>query len=399
MVAVSESEFQMPHRLSSSEQGFDFEVMMVLHVFLREVSGVQKLAAGAQFSRIDSRRFYSLRKSRNLQKLRLAPVPVGDRAVAKAISQKFQGLHRRAFLEFELQPFESGCEVLVLDRVSRNFYVDAEEIAEDFFFDERQVSDEGAQSGAAPTRFAEYFENQRMDIEKLNRLGKSTSFGFRFEPRELRKAPARRVRFSHNLHLRYSESLDGQGETEYFFDAFSPRVAVVCEGSLRAQNDASFQENLRASFGRPPDTCDSTFPGNRQFIKDGQKSPGKPLLDIDLLFALERARKLGARAAKVLSPENIAAFFGEMGSLNRERQFSLSIALYQNLNKFAPVEPVTLKRAEVHFNFRTDESKNVFLRIPAGNRDLNPLVLCSTLGGLGLGVAVILVAVFKKFKQ
>lgn len=254
MLSIRESDFQMPHQLSSKQRAFDLEVLMVLNVFFLEIAQIKKIFVQRDFNRINPAHFNSFRKLRNIHKVKSWSVPVGHRSVSKSVSQKFQGLHRRAFVEFPLEAFERDCEALLLDRVSRNFYVDNEEIGNDFFFAERQVSDDGvsAQAGDKTTPFSDYFENQLMDIEKMNRLGRSTSFGFRFAREALRASPGGMVRFSHNLHLRYSESLRNRDDEEYFFDAFSPKLVVVCAGELAEKNSKSFRSNLDTNYGILP---------------------------------------------------------------------------------------------------------------------------------------------------
>lgn len=129
---------------------------------------------------------------------------------------------------------------------------------------------------------------------------------------------------------------------------------------------------------------------------------GKDFLDLDTLYALEYFRNLqrdGSQNTSALSPKNISAFYNEMGSLNKTRNFSLSIAVYKNLNKFVAAEEATLKQSGIAYNFRIDEGNNVFLKIPTGNQELNSLVLASTVAGLAVGVCVILFVVFKKLKK
>lgn len=248
---MRESEFQMPHQLTNKKKTVDLEVKMVLNVFFLEVVKIKRIFFQRDFSRVDPEHFSLFRKSRNIQKIKSVSLPVGHRLLSKSVSQKFQGLHRRTFLEFPLEDFERNCDVLLLDRVSRNFYVDREEIGNDFFFDERQVSDDGisAQTSQNQTKFADYFENELMDIEKMNRLGKSALFGFRFGPENLGSDQTGNVKFSHNLHLRYSESLHEKNDVEYFFDAFSPKIVVVCAGESQQKNTENFRLNLKENYG------------------------------------------------------------------------------------------------------------------------------------------------------
>ena len=129
---------------------------------------------------------------------------------------------------------------------------------------------------------------------------------------------------------------------------------------------------------------------------------GKEFLDFDVLYALEyfkNQRESESHNEPILSSKAISAFFDELSSVNKARKFSLSIAVYKNLNRAVLAEEVTIKQSGTSYNFRNDKSKNVFLRIPAGNQSVNSLVLMSTLAGLAIGVFVILYAVFKNIKK
>lgn len=144
--------------------------------------------------------------------------------IEKFISLKFKGLHRRSSISLEIrnENFQSiadsvnkdseslkiqsdsieneddsiksknntlssdlsDCDVLVTDSVGKSFYIDREEVESDFFFSEEKVRFSAVKS--EEMMHEKYFESSLMDIEKQDREGKSTFYGFYFSNAKLK---------------------------------------------------------------------------------------------------------------------------------------------------------------------------------------------------------------------
>ena len=225
---------------------------MILHMFFFEVLKIKKVYLSAEFNKLNPKHFISFKKIRNIKKIKISNLPIGNRNIKKSISQKFQGLHRRSSVLFDVKSFEKKCEIILIDHVSRNFYVDHEEINNDFFFNEKQVASDGVKkdSSKGNSKFSDYFENSLMDIEKLNRLGKTTTFGFRFGSDDLKISKNNQINISHNFHLRYSESMEVKDEVEYLYNSFSPKIFIICKNEYNNKNKNNLNLNLKKLFGK-----------------------------------------------------------------------------------------------------------------------------------------------------
>ena len=125
----------------------------------------------------------------------------------------------------------------------------------------------------------------------------------------------------------------------------------------------------------------------------------KNYLDLDLLYVLEKLRNSNSgNKDTILSKSNIESFYQQLGTNTKEKDFILNIRMYRDFNQFVKAEEMTVNKSNTNYNFRQDENRNVFLKIPIGNRLDNNLILYSTLGGLVLGVLIIFYAVYRKLK-
>lgn len=394
----------MPQTLSNQKAKADVELMMVLQIFFLEFLKTPRAFLSGRSDLMNPLAFTAFKKLRDQRKLKVSALPAAHRSIEKSISRKFQGLHRRAFIQVPLFNFEKNCEVLVLDHVSKNFYVDREEIQKDFFFNDRQVSDDGTQASASSSAiFDHYFENQLMDIEKLNRLGKTTTFGFRFRRSNMKKIKKGELSFSHNLHLRYSESKDAEDQSEYLFDSFSPKVLVICGKSQLAKNKDKHNEQLRSTIGKSKEfnIVHKSIQSSKTLTlkKDDLKKIEKNYLDLDVLYALEHIRNLktSGDSFSTLNPILITKFLEGQTKFREIPEEHFTISLYRNYNHFETAKYDSMSGLDSN-HFRQDKFGNSFLLLPVGNREHSSLVLVSTLTGLGIGVLAIIYFMMRKIK-